>query len=206
MEGRTTAAERTPRGQGELLHERLIEAALEMIDAGELAQISIRAVTKRAGVSPTAFYLHFENRDELLRACVDRCFVAFRDRIREATTEAPDGQALLGAGLGYIDFARQRPERYALIFGADAAASPPSPDGEKPAAAGDAFDDLISLVRGYVGGDSARGIGVEVLARGIWSGLHGYVTLRHARPAIDWPGEEDFARMLAEAWLGAPAN
>ncbi|MGH3994367.1 MAG: TetR/AcrR family transcriptional regulator, partial [Pseudonocardiaceae bacterium] len=56
----TTVAARTPRGQGERLRERLLEAGFDIVaEHGDKSHATIRAVTKRAGVSPTAFYLHF---------------------------------------------------------------------------------------------------------------------------------------------------
>lgn len=210
MGAATTIAGRTPRGQGDLLRDRLVDAALALIDEhGDPSQLSIRAVTKRAGVSPTAFYLHFEQRDELLRACVERSFVEFRDTVRVASAEADHASGrLMRAGLAYIAFARSRPARYALIFGP---ATPPARGAgmephEKSAAAGDAFGDLVALVLGYLDEGDPRRHEAATLAKGIWSGLHGFVTLRHSRPGMDWPGDEEFAGRLARAWLGAPAG
>lgn len=207
MDTKARGSERTPRGQGALLRERLVEEALAMIDEGQVGAISIRAVTKRAGVSPTAFYLHFASREELLMACVERSFAAFRDSLREAAAaaEAPRDR-LLQSGLAYIEFARAYPERYALIFGA-AQPVPGSdlttPEG-KPAVGGDAFEDLVQLVTANLAGDVPREE-AELRARGIWAGLHGYVMLRYTRPAIGWPEDRVFATRLADAWLGAPA-
>lgn len=213
-----TTSERTPRGQGELLRERLIDAALEMIDEGDQAGISIRAVTKRAGVSPTAFYLHFENLELLMTACVERVFTVFRDRVRAVPEEITDPRGRLHmAGLGYIDFAQQWPQRYALIFGTTvgnlnaAGAGPTSGEEEEaapePSAAGDeAFDDLIGSVLACLPTGDPRREDAELLARGIWSGLHGYVTLSHCRPKGNWPSGEQFATRLAEAWLGEPGS
>jgi AcrR family transcriptional regulator len=199
-------ATRNPRGQGDLLRERLVDAALASIDErGDASGISIRSVTKGAGVSPTAFYLHFENREELLAACVERSFAEFRDAMRAAVAQAAGPwDQLIRAGLAYMDFARTRPARYLLIFGAPTrepglSGMEPLP---KPAAGTDAFEDLVGLIADYLGPDDPRREEAETLAKGIWSGLHGFVTLRHSRPGMTWPPDEEFARRLAEAWLG----
>lgn len=58
------------------------------------------------------------------------------------------------------------------------------PTGEppqKPGAANDAFNDLAALVLDYLGEDDPRRSENELLARMIWSGLHGYVSLVQAR-------------------------
>jgi AcrR family transcriptional regulator len=203
MEGAKTA--RAPRGQGELLHQRLIDAALEIVDEGEIRTLSIRSVTKRAGVSPTAFYLHFESREELLSACAGQVFAEFRDHVRAAVTADTATERFLQSGRGYIGFARANPERYSLLFGQDAVPAVEPGTDEKPAAAVDALDDLRRLVDDYMG-PRAEDVDVDMLAKGVWTGLHGYVTLRHARPTLDWPSDERFDRMLAEAWLGPPRD
>ena len=200
-----TAPERNPRGQGELLRDRLVDAALAMVDEGtDPAQLSIRAMTRRAGVSPTAFYLHFQNRDELLAVLIDRCFTEFRDVVRAAATSAADpAERLLRAGLAYLAFAHERPARYALNF---EFMKPSGGAPAKPAAADDSFNDLVSEVLDYLPEDDPRRSEAQLLARGIWSGLHGFVSLARARTGMGWPSDEEFVRRLAYAWLGPPAR
>ena len=69
---------RNPRGQGEQLRSDLIDAALGLLSAaGDPEDVSIRAVAKAAGVSPTAAYRHFNDRDDLVEAACERCFELF---------------------------------------------------------------------------------------------------------------------------------
>lgn len=196
------SAGRTPRGQGDLLRERLVDAAVALIDEGtDPARVSIRAVTRRAGVSPTAFYLHFDTREDLLRAMVERCFTEFRDAVRAGVSKAEDpASRLTQAGLAYTRFARRWPARYALnfVFVRPAEGDPP----DKPGAADDAFNDLLALVLDHLGENDLRRSDADLLARGIWSGLHGYVSLSQARPGAGWPSEELFVTALGDAWLG----
>jgi AcrR family transcriptional regulator len=209
MEATRKQHERTPRGQGELLRERLIDAALELLDEGaEPAEVSIRGVTRRAGVSPTAFYLHFERREELMRACVERVFSDFRKRTNAAASRGDDPQErLVNAGVAYIAFAREQPERYGLIFGSnweeEGVAGEP---GEPLETAAAAFTDLVELVAAYIGSDDERSTDLDTLALGIWSGMHGFVTLCHARPGMAAPTAEEYATLLATAWLGPPRD
>jgi AcrR family transcriptional regulator len=206
MEASEKTAVRTPRGQGNLLRDRLIEAALELLDEGhEPADISIRGVTRRAGVSPTAFYLQFEDRQDLMRALLDRGFTDFRDRMRHGADQGGDPcNRLMGAGSAYIAFAREQPERYRLIFAADWGEHgiEDDPDQSMEAAEG-AFTDLVELIADCVGPDDAPSKDLDTLAIGIWSGLHGYVTLCHAEPKMAALTETEYMTLLARAWLGA---
>jgi len=209
MEATPKQPERTPRGHGELLRERLIDAALGMLDDGaEPAEVSIRGVTRRAGVSPTAFYLHFENREELMRACVERVFSDYRKRTIEAASRGDDPRArLINAGVAYIEFAREQPERYGLIFGSNWEKEGVKGDLEDTIEVADAaFADLVGLVAANTGSEDARSVDLDTLALGIWSGIHGFVTLCHARPGRTAPSDEDYATLLAAAWLDPPRH
>jgi len=70
--------------QKEQTREALLDAALELsLDEG-FAQISIRQVTRQAGVVPTAFYRHFDSMDEVGLALVERSFTTLRQMMRDA--------------------------------------------------------------------------------------------------------------------------
>lgn len=199
-------AERTPRGQGDRLRERLLDAGLAIVaERGDASHVTIRAVTKGAGVSPTAFYLHFATRDELVSALRGRGFEEFRATLADAAAAGGDDPVaqLREAGLGYVRFARERPSVYALIFG------PIDPEGDEDhsthgGAGLGAFADLMGLIEAYLDHAGAGGADVRRVAMGIWTGLHGYVTLRYPSPSkkMDWPTDEEFTAGLADAWLG----
>ena len=72
------------RGQGELLREEIIAAAVQIL--GELADdegLSLRAVARAVSISPTSVYLYFPDRDALVAATMERC--------HEEMVQATDG-------------------------------------------------------------------------------------------------------------------
>jgi AcrR family transcriptional regulator len=208
MEATRQANGRTPRGQGDLLRDRLIDAALEILDERqEPSEISIRGVTKRAGVSPTAFYLHFDDRESLMNTLFNRGFADLRRQIRAgAERGASPQQRLLGAGVAYVDFAREQPARYRLIFTTDLqeVGIVEGAEGEMalPMAA---FDFLVDLIADYVRGGEPRD-DLETLAIGFWSGLHGFATLAHVPPKMEALTDEQYVELLADTWLGPQAG
>jgi AcrR family transcriptional regulator len=205
-EATTTA--RTPRGQGLRLRERLLDAGLELVtEHGDGLHATIRAVTKRAGVSPTAFYLHFATRDEFLAALKQRGFEEFRTAITEAADTGGEDPAarLRASALGYIRFARERPSVYALIFSPVHLLEEGSWDPDAPGPA--AFKDLVARVTAYLDHAGREKTAVEPVALALWTGLHGWVTLSYAARKMDWPTDEEFVARLAQAWLGpAPGD
>jgi AcrR family transcriptional regulator len=194
----TTVSARTPRGQGERLRGRLLDAGVEIVtEHGDASHATIRAVTKRAGVSPTAFYLHFPTRDAFVSALRQRGFEEFRTVVAAAAATGGEDPAarLHGAALGYIRFARERPNIYALIFSPDQSWDPNDPGRGS-------FEDLVARIAAYLDHADGEGADVQRLAMAIWTGLHGYVTLSYAAQKMDWPTDEEFATQLADAWLG----
>jgi len=63
----------------------LLEAALTLAKAGGgFASLSLREVTREAGLVPTAFYRHFRGMDELGLALVDDACLTLRRLLRDA--------------------------------------------------------------------------------------------------------------------------
>ncbi|MGX6448000.1 HTH-type transcriptional repressor FabR [Patulibacter sp. S7RM1-6] len=60
----------------------LLDAALRHLEHRGFGAISLREVTKEAGVTPTAFYRHFESMEELGLVLVDESFAELRTMLR----------------------------------------------------------------------------------------------------------------------------
>ena len=70
--------------QKERTREAILDAALELSHDHGFAQLSLRQVTRAAGVVPTAFYRHFDSMDEVGLALVEQSFTTLREMIRGA--------------------------------------------------------------------------------------------------------------------------
>lgn len=188
-----------PRGQGDLLREQLLDAAGEMLlEHGDEGRLTIRGVTRRAGVSPMAFYLHFPDRDALVLAVLERGFTEFRAGILAAEAEAPDpATALRDAGRAYMRFALQRPGHYRLIF---SLALPERRQGVPAAAA--AFEDLVRLVGACMDAGLAPRADPSSMATSVWTALHGIVTLRHTSPGFPWPPVDEMLERVCVGMVG----
>jgi AcrR family transcriptional regulator len=65
----------------------LLDAALELLDQQSFSSLSLRQVTRAAGVVPTAFYRHFDSMEELGLALIDESFRTLRSMIRDARAD-----------------------------------------------------------------------------------------------------------------------
>jgi len=94
--------------------QRLIDAALALIGQGRsYTSLSLREITREAGVVPGAFYRHFRDLDELGLALVEMGGVTLRRLLREARRDGiPPTDMLRGSVLVYKRFVEQR----SLVF------------------------------------------------------------------------------------------
>lgn len=80
-----TPARRTQSERRQATRQALLDAALEQLEAGlGFDRLSLRRVTKVAGVAPAAFYRHFASMDELGLALVQESVRTLRGMLREA--------------------------------------------------------------------------------------------------------------------------
>lgn len=106
------------------LRRSLLDEGLRLARSGGPSAISLREVTRAAGVSPNAAYRHFADRDALVRAVAGEAQLALAraiaDRVRRTPSElapaAASVERLRRVGLAYIDFARGEPGWFALAF------------------------------------------------------------------------------------------
>ena len=202
---------RNPRGEGARLREQLVAATAEVLDeVGDADRVSVRAIAQRAGVSPTALYLHFPDRDALVAATVDAGFQAFNASLLTAAGDHEDPrEALAAMGRAYLRFTSAQPALYAVLFSArrpldagappdvDRAAGPNAPAAAPPDVDRAAsLDGLATLLRACDPELDAEGGRQKALD--VWSALHGFAMLRAARGHLEWPPDDDYVdRMLA---------
>jgi AcrR family transcriptional regulator len=69
--GRRPAPPREPARQP-LSRERIVDAALRILDAGGLGAVSMRSVAEALGTGPASLYAHVSGKDELLSLLIER--------------------------------------------------------------------------------------------------------------------------------------
>lgn len=180
---------RLRRGQGALLREEVLDAVDRLLTAGASGgTLSMRAVAAEAGVSPTAIYLHFADKGDLLLAVCLRHFADLEHAMQEAADVAPTPlEALKACGRAYVHFGLEHPEPYRIMF-----ISPPDSTPASPANVTDlvAFSYVIdSVERAMLDGAVADGEPLAV-AFLLWTSVHGIVSLRLSEPDFPWPAPD----------------
>ncbi|HEX3918599.1 MAG TPA: TetR family transcriptional regulator [Caulobacteraceae bacterium] len=112
----TGNAQARPYHHGDLSR-ALVEAARRILESEGAAALSLRAVAREAGVSPAAPYHHFKDKTELLEAVAHVGWEAIGEAIVEARrSAATPGEALSNIGLAYLNFSRENPALYRLMY------------------------------------------------------------------------------------------
>ncbi len=99
------------------LKESCIAEAKSIIEEQGVEKLSLREVARRLGVSHQAPYKHFPSRDHILAEILSRAYVDFA-RYLEARPRSSDPDTDLGTmGVAYLQYAREHPLQYRLMFG-----------------------------------------------------------------------------------------
>ncbi|MCQ0990361.1 TetR/AcrR family transcriptional regulator [Jiella marina] len=99
----------------------ILDTAMTMLAEPEGVNFTLRAVSRRAGVSHAAPYKHFEDKAALLTELALVGFDRLTATLDKSAKEAPKGfrSKFFAAASAYLDFARQNPSLYRLMFGGE---------------------------------------------------------------------------------------
>jgi AcrR family transcriptional regulator len=149
------------------LRPALIAAARDLLSREGPGAVSLREAARRVGVSATATYRHFQDKEHLLAAVAAEGFVEFALNLKTG-----GAQAFNGMGVAYLEFALKYPGLFRLMFG------PLLKTREKYAELAQASDAAFLIL--MEGAKGAAGADPETIAYAAWSFSHGL-----ARLAID---------------------
>ncbi|MEZ0064494.1 AcrR family transcriptional regulator [Streptacidiphilus sp. MAP12-20] len=145
-----------------------VRAAMELLEEDGHSSLSLRAVARRAGVSPTAPYRHFANHDALVSAVAT---VGYRELAADLAAAHPTPSTpdeLASAAVAYVQFALRRPALFRVMFG-----EPCDTDDAERVAATAAISDYV----GAIVGRTFPGSDPEALATAVWGLVHGLAVL-----------------------------
>lgn len=159
------------------LRAAVIAAGLERLQGGDGGELGLRALARDVGVSATALYRHFPDKEALLDALADEGLRRLGALQAQAWLKAGGGIAGFKAtGAAYVRFAHDEPALFRLSF------TRQMPDRKE---GGDGGEVAYNLLRAGVG-EALPGVkDPDVAALHAWSLVHGLAMLILDR-RIDW--------------------
>jgi AcrR family transcriptional regulator len=166
---------RRPYHHGNLRSALLDEALATIRDKG-VDGLTLREIGARLGVSRSALYRHFADKRALLATVATDGFRMLREQLVTAWAEGARGPAASQAmGVAYVGFAVANPSHYRVMFSRFVDPQPQEP--ELAAEAVGAFQALVDAVAAMQREGIVRDDDTVLMARYVWSVVHGVAML-----------------------------
>jgi AcrR family transcriptional regulator len=158
------------------LRRALLDEALRTIQTQGVEHLTLRTVGERLGVSRSALYRHFADKEALLATVGKEGFRTLRQALADAWDRNGRGRIGFEAmGRAYVQFAVAHPSHYRVMFGGFIYSA--AKDDQFVAEAKAAFQVLVdALVEQQNAGDIRRDDPVQ-MARFAWAVVHGTAML-----------------------------
>ncbi|HEY3139665.1 MAG TPA: TetR/AcrR family transcriptional regulator [Acidimicrobiales bacterium] len=179
---------RNGRGEGTRLREEILTAAEELLlTTGDSDAVSMRLVAEAVGVTPPAIYQHFPDKTTLIWEVSARYFAALDHSIDKAVVGVSDPiEELEVRGRAYVDFGRDNPEPYRVMF------------MMHPHAPADRFNEWVLQSRIFREATANLQVCIDtglflpeytdafLVSLAYWARIHGLTSLMISKPALPW--------------------
>ncbi len=202
MGARLGVTERRAR-QKTLLRQEILDAAREILVREGYDGLSMRKVAEKIDYSPTAIYLHFKDRDDLVFSVCEEVLAGLVRDLQSVARQHPDPLIALKKGLRrYVEFGLSHPQQYLAVFGVPHQEPGVVMREKRPDSMGlQAFGFLPRLVGECVRLKKVRKVDVDLTSRALWASIHGITSLLIVMPGFDWGNRDKVIDQLLELLL-----
>jgi AcrR family transcriptional regulator len=145
-----------------------LRAAMELLEDDGAAGLSVRAVARRAGVSPGAPYRHYADRDALVSAVAAEGYRELAGSLSAAHPSPSTPEDLAAVAVAYVQFALEHRALFRTMF-----SDPCDGDSSERVAATTAIAEYVgALVR-----RAFHGVDPDALSTALWAVVHGLAFL-----------------------------
>jgi AcrR family transcriptional regulator len=193
---------RKAKGDGHLRRIEILEAAERIFVADGYEGATIRKIADEVGVSSTALYMHFRDKDEILH---EICLAAMQallqqnSQIAAMPTDAVTRVRLLLEA--YVRMGLEHPNAYRLVYCAN---QRPGTSPTQLATAETArlcYERYVGVVTDIAAEGRLRSSDPNAAAQVLWAACHGLVALMITRPNVDWAPADELTSLLLEGLL-----
>lgn len=195
----------------EVVRTKILDAARALFASEGYEAVTMRRIATAIEYSPTALYLHFKDKESLIRDLCMTDFQSLAKAFQKIARESDPLERLRRIGRAYVDFGLEHPNHYRLMF-----MTPPlkgaQPQRDELAGMGhgNPEEDAYAFLRGTVAQAIAQGRlrpelkDPDLIAQAAWSGTHGVVSLHIAKesdPWVDWKSVKKTAALIVDALI-----
>ena len=159
------------------LKNALIKTGVEMLSKEGTGALSLRKVAERAGVSHSAPYSHFSDKQALIAAISTEGFKQLYTELDTAIAAHPDDPKLQlqESAWAYVLFAMNNMDTFKIMFSGVLEKEKEYPDFV--AISQKTFDHVIDIVRACQAAGILRAAPPELMAIAVWGQVHGITSL-----------------------------
>jgi len=193
---------RKAKGDGHLRRLEILEAAERIFVADGYGGATIRKIADEVGVSSTALYMHFRDKDEILHEICLGWLQALLQQNSEIAARPTDAVTRVRMVLeAYMRMGLEHPNAYRLVY----CTTPRG--GESPIrdatteVAEQCYARYLGVVREVAAEGRLRVGDADSAAQALWVACHGLVALVITRPGVDWAPPDQLISELLEGLL-----
>ena len=176
-------AERREREREEVRH-KILDAARELFVSEGYEKVTMRRIAEAIEYSPTAIYLHFEDKDDLVLALCREDFGRLLGVFEKAELPRDPVDRIRQLGLAYARFGLQNPNHYRFMF-MTARAPEHKPEATDPGH--QSFGFLRAAVSEAIESGAFVKSDPDTVAEVLWASIHGAMALLISVRPDCWP-------------------
>lgn len=193
---------RKPKGDGHLRRGEILRAAERIFIAEGYQGATIRKIADEVGVSSTALYMHFRDKDEILLEICDNAIARLLKSNSEIATRPIDAVSRVRLMLdAYMSFALENPNAYQLVFCGHSGLVSEDKQMVTEALGDRCYDIFVGTVREIGATGRLRTGTVESAAQAMWAACHGLVALLLTKPKFRWAPTDDLRGVMLDGLL-----
>ncbi len=174
------------------LRRKILDAARGLFAEEGYDAVTMRMIAHEIEYSPRTLYLHFKDKEELIRELCSEDFATLGYGFARLLQIANPLERLAAMGRAYAQFAREFPHHYRLMF---MERPPKPPDAETAAKMVKPEADAYGFLRSCLGEALQKGLlrpgweDPDLATQSVWGALHGVLSLHLTHqedPFVPW--------------------
>ncbi len=193
---------RKAKGDGHLRRAEILAAAERIFLAEGYEGATIRKIADEVGVSSTALYMHFKDKDEILLEICTGAIEQLLSINSEISAEPIDSVARVRRMLeAYIHFGLSHPNAYRLVFCSSPLANSIQKQEATNMLGADCFERFVGVVREIAAEGRLRSGDARTAAQTLWAACHGLTAMIITKPSFEWAPPETFTKVMMDSLL-----
>lgn len=193
---------RKAKGDGHLRRAEILRAAERIFVAQGYEGATIRKIADEVGVSSTALYMHFQDKDQILLEICDRAMTELLDSNLSISTRGGDPVGRVRAMLeAYMRFALENPNAYRLMFCAASLENSPRRRDATQQLGAQCYERFVGVVGEIAAQGRLRTGDIEAVTQTLWAACHGLIALRIHKPDFGWASAQTMMDVMLDSLL-----